>query len=205
MSVSPHRPGAAAPRRPDDLYVSPPPWDIGRPQSAFLALAESGAVRGRVLDAGCGTGEHTLMAAGLGLDATGIDLVARALRTAEDKARARGRTARFLRYDARELAAFSEQFDTVLDCGLFHVFGGEDRTAYVAGLRTVLRPGGHCFLLCVSDRERGDWGTVHRVSRSDVGAAFSDGRRIDSAKPSAIHLIGDPGHVEAWLVALTRT
>ncbi|RPF37423.1 class I SAM-dependent methyltransferase [Streptomyces sp. TLI_185] len=169
------------------------------------AHAEAGAIRGRVLDAGCGTGEHTLMAAGLGLDATGIDLASRALRTAEDKARVRGRTARFLRYDARELATFSEQFDTALDCGLFHVLGGEVRTAYVAGLRTVLRSGRRCFLLCISDRERGDWGTVHRASRSDVEAAFSDGWRIDSVEPSAIHLIGDPGHVEAWLVALTRT
>lgn len=109
------------------------------PQPAFLALAESGAVRGRVLDAGCGTGEHALLAAGLGLDATGIDLAARALKTAEDKARARGLTARFLRYDARELAAFDEQFDTVLDCGLLHVFDGEDRSA--AAVTTP--PSGH--------------------------------------------------------------
>jgi SAM-dependent methyltransferase len=58
------------PRRPEDfdaLYAGTPPWDIGRPQPAFLALAEAGAVRGRVLDVGCGTGEHALMAAGSGL------------------------------------------------------------------------------------------------------------------------------------------
>ena len=65
----------AEPGRPEepDLYASPPPWDIGRPQPAFLGLARAGLIRGRVLDAGCGTGEHTLMAAGLGLDATGAD------------------------------------------------------------------------------------------------------------------------------------
>jgi|SRR3954468_18346756 hypothetical protein len=54
---------------PDDLYASPPPWDIGRPQPAFLALVDEGHVTGRVLDAGCGTGQHTLMAAGLRIDA----------------------------------------------------------------------------------------------------------------------------------------
>ena len=48
----------------DAAYSGTPPWDIGRPQPAFLALAEAGALRGRVLDVGCGTGEHTLMAAG---------------------------------------------------------------------------------------------------------------------------------------------
>jgi SAM-dependent methyltransferase len=56
------------------LYTTAPPWDIGRPQPAFAGLARAGAIRGRVLDAGCGTGEHALMAAGSGQDATGIDI-----------------------------------------------------------------------------------------------------------------------------------
>jgi hypothetical protein len=39
------------PRRPEDfdaLYAGTPPWDIGRPQPVFLALAEAGAIEGRV-------------------------------------------------------------------------------------------------------------------------------------------------------------
>ena len=35
----------------DESYVATPPWDIGRPQPAFAALMEQGAIRGRVLDA----------------------------------------------------------------------------------------------------------------------------------------------------------
>ncbi|MFE7244954.1 class I SAM-dependent methyltransferase [Streptomyces sp. NPDC057580] len=205
MTTSPHSPGTTVPRSPDDLYVTPPPWDIGRPQPAFAALAASGAVRGRVLDAGCGTGEHTLLAASLGLDAIGVDLAARALCTAEDKAQKRGLAARFLRHDARELAVLGTEFDTAMDCGLFHVFGGEDRAAYVDGLRAVLRPGGRCFVLCISARERGVWGPMHKVTRHDLDAAFADGWRIDSAEPSAIDITSEPGHVEAWLVAVTRT
>ncbi|MGW2706737.1 class I SAM-dependent methyltransferase [Streptomyces sp. NPDC001340] len=204
MSVSPLHPGAGAPREPDDLYATPPPWDIGRHQPAFLSLTRSGVIRGRVLHVGCGTGEHTLMAAALGLDATGIDLAARALGAAEEKARARGEKARFLCRDARDLAGRGEQFDTVLDCGLFHVFAGEDRTAYTGGLRSVLRPGGRCFMLCISDRERGVWGPVHKVTRGDVEAAFADGWQIDSVEPSAIELSVAPGHVDAWFVAVTR-
>jgi 2-polyprenyl-3-methyl-5-hydroxy-6-metoxy-1,4-benzoquinol methylase len=69
-----------------------------------------------VLDVGCGTGEHALMAAALGLDATGVDLARSALHTAEHKARDRGLTARFLLWDARKLAELGERFDTVLDC-----------------------------------------------------------------------------------------
>ena len=34
------------------------PWDIGRPQPAFVRLADEGRLTGRLLDAGCGTGEN---------------------------------------------------------------------------------------------------------------------------------------------------
>ena len=65
----------------DTVYLasSPPPWDIGQPQPAFVRLADSGLLCGRVLDAGCGTGEHTLLAAANGADATGVDVSPRAI------------------------------------------------------------------------------------------------------------------------------
>jgi SAM-dependent methyltransferase len=201
--AAPHD-GSVAPREPDDLYANRPPWDIGRPQSAVRALADAGAINGRVLDAGCGTGEHTLMAAALGLDATGIDLASNALRTAEHKARVRGLAARFRQHDARRLAELGESFDTVLDCGLFHAFRSEDRTAYVAGLHAVLRPGGHYLMLCFSDQQtEGDW-WPHRVSRDEITDAFADGWRIDSIDPATIEILTDPAGVRAWQVAVTR-
>ena len=39
-------------------YSTTPPWDIGRPQPAFVALAAEGGLGRDVLDVGCGTGEH---------------------------------------------------------------------------------------------------------------------------------------------------
>ncbi|WP_369245001.1 class I SAM-dependent methyltransferase [Streptomyces sp. R41] len=199
-----HHPDSAGPSGPDDLYASPPPWDIGRPQPAFLALAEAGAIQGRILDAGCGTGEHVLMCAGLGLDATGVDLASPALRNAEEKAREQGRTARFLHWDALKLADLRETFDTVLDCGLFHIFGGTDRATYVDNLRAVIRPGGRYLMLCFSDRQPGEWGRVHKLARDEIEASFTEGWRVDSIEPSTIDITTDPGGIRAWLVALTR-
>ncbi len=190
-------------RHPDDLYTGTPPWDIGRPQPAFLALADAGAIRGRVLDVGCGTGEHVLMCAGLGLDSTGVDLATTALRAAEGKARDRGRAARFLMRDARNLAELGESFDTVLDCGLFHIFGGDDRAALVDSVRSVLPPGGRYFMLGISEAEPGEWGP-HKLTRDEIRAAFTRGWRVDSVEPSMIDLTVDPGSIHAWLSTLTR-
>ncbi|GAA1376291.1 class I SAM-dependent methyltransferase [Streptomyces beijiangensis] len=202
--ISPHA-GSAGRKGPEDLYATPPPWDIGRPQPAFRALADAGAIRGRVLDAGCGTGEHVLMSAGLGLDATGIDLATTALRAAEAKAHERDLTARFLSWDARQLAGLGEWFDTVLDCGLFHIFSAQDRGAYLDSLRSVVPPGGRCFMLCFSDQQPGDtWQRVHRVTQAEIETSFADGWRVDSIEPSTIDITTDPNSVRAWLTTATR-
>src|SRR5258708_8685101 len=60
----------------DEAYArdAPAPWDIGRPQAAFVRLADSGLLRGRVLDSGCRTGEDGLLAAAPGAAALAIHL-----------------------------------------------------------------------------------------------------------------------------------
>ena len=62
------------------------------------------------------------------------------------------------RWDARQLGSLGEQFDIVLDCGLFHVFDDEDRTPFVESLAQVVRPGGRYFMLCFSEDEPAGWG-----------------------------------------------
>jgi SAM-dependent methyltransferase len=201
-------PGPRSARRTEDfdaLYsAGTPAWDISRPQPAFVELADQGRLVGRVLDVGCGTGEHALMAAALGLEVTGVDAAPTALAAAADKARNRGLTAQFLEWNALDLGSLDEQFDTTLDCGLFHVFENHDRRRFVDSLRAAIPVGGHYYMLCFSDRQPGDWGP-RRISQSEIAAAFAEGWRLDSIEASKIEVTVDPAGAEAWLVSAART
>ena len=174
----------------DAIYeVGTPAWDIGRPQPAFEHLAAAGDLVGRVLDVGCGTGEHALLAASIGHDAVGIDMSARAIELAKVKATERGLDVRFVVADALRLADLGEQFDTVLDCGLFHVLDDLERERYVGSLADVVAPGGCVHLLCFSDRQPGDWGP-RRVTCARASGRVLDGLgdRIDRASHHRPHL-----------------
>ena len=188
----------------DEMYAGVPPWDIGRPQPAFLGLAQAGALVGRVLDVGCGTGEHVLMASTLGLEATGVDTSPTAIARADRKASERGLTARFLVQDALELESLGEEFGTVLDCGLFHIFDDEDRPRLVESLRAVMGTGARYHMLCFSDRQPGDWGP-RRVSRAEIRASFSDGWQVESTERAKLEVTIDPDGAEAWLATIRRT
>ena len=192
----------------DAMYEGTPPWDIGRPQPTFVELAERGAFRGRVLDVGCGTGEQALLAAGLGLDASGVDASPTAIAQAEQKATERGLNARFLVWDALDLASLGEQFDTVLDSGLFHVFEDDDRRRFVDSLRAAMAPGGRYFMLCFSERQPGDWGP-RRVRQEEIRDSFRDGWRhlrfILMCSPLTLDVTLTPDGVHAWRASLTRT
>src|SRR6476620_3309756 len=79
-----------------ELYkTTTPPWVIGEPQPAVVELERAGLSRGKVLDVGCGTGEHTILLTGLGYDVLGIDFAPEAVEQARRNADAKGAGARF--------------------------------------------------------------------------------------------------------------
>jgi SAM-dependent methyltransferase len=192
----------------ESAYSGPAPWDIGRPQQAFLDVADR--IAGSVLDAGCGTGENGLFFAGRGCNVTGIDFIEEAINRAKRKAAGRGVSATFLVKDALTLTGWSERFDNVIDSGLFHVFGDEDRRRYVAGLATVLKPGGRLYLLSFSDEEPGAQGP-RRVSKKELHDAFAAGWSVESIEPSRFEVRPDlkdltlsEGGPRAWFVVVRR-
>jgi SAM-dependent methyltransferase len=182
-----------------------PPWDIGRAQPTFTRLAEDGLLSGRLLDAGCGTGEHVLLAAAHGAAAMGVDLSAVAIEKARAKAAERGLAARFEVADALHLDRLGATFDTVLDTGLFHVFDDVGRASYVLSLAAVLEPGGTYYMMCFSDAQPGIWGP-RRVRREEIEQAFADGWEIVSLTPDAfaINPIEGATEAQAWLAVIRR-
>jgi len=194
----------------NEAYRGSPPWDIGRPQAEFVRVANVGGIRGRVLDVGCGTGENAIFFAGLGHEAWGLDAAPLAIEKARTKAVERGARVKFVLGDALHLEELGRRFDTITDCGLFHVFNDEDRRRYVEGLATVLKPGGRLFLLCFSDEEPGTQGP-RRVLRKEIEVAFAEGWKVESIEPSRFEVRPDlkditfsEGGPKAWFVVVRR-
>jgi SAM-dependent methyltransferase len=192
----------------ESIYAGQPPWEIGRPQKAFIDVADK--ITGSILDSGCGTGENALFFASRGHKVTGIDFLERPIYNAKRKAAERGRTATFFVMDVLALKDLPEIFDSVIDSGLFHVFSDEDRRRYVEGLASILKSSGRLFLLCFSDEEPGEQGP-RRVSKKEIEDAFAEGWKIESIVPSRYEVRPElkdmsfsEGGPKAWFVVVRR-
>jgi SAM-dependent methyltransferase len=182
-----------------------PPWDIDRPQPAFVRLAEDGEMVPPILDCGCGTGEQALMLAARGLEVVGLDLAPSAIAAARRKAAKRGLSPDFMVGNALTLGDLGRQFATVIDSGVFHVFNDADRARYVSGLAAALRPGGVLHLLCFSEHTPGSNGP-RRVTQAELHAAFADGWEVERIEATRFATNGsaedDAPH--AWLARIVR-
>ena len=190
-------------------YDGKAPWDIGKPQPVFVEAAEQ--ITGSVLDAGCGTGENSLFFAERGHEVTGIDFLEHPIAEAKRKAKERGLAATFLVMDALHLEDIPEVFDSVIDCGLFHVFSDEDRARYVDGLASVVKPGGKLFMMCFSDQEPPGDGP-RRVSQDEIHDAFTQGWDVESIQQTRFETRPDLKDIQfseggpfAWFCVIRRT
>lgn len=177
----------------DDAYKSgTAPWVIGEPQPAILELERSGEIHSKVLDVGCGTGEHTILLTRLGYDVLGVDAAPTAIEQAFENAATKGVDARFEVADAMRLGG--EAYSTIIDSALFHIFDDADRPRYVASLRAACQPGGVVHVLALSDKGRG-FGP--EVSEAVIREAFADGWALEALDETTYRGVVQEPHVEA--------
>ena len=176
---------------------TPLPWDLNCPTPFVRELAEEGQRHGKILDAGCGTGENALYLAARNHHVVAFDGAPTAIAKARAKALARGLQVDFRVADARELPGTAGPFDTIIDSGLFHVFDRKaDRRRYAASLRRVCEPGARLYLLAfrAEQNSRLEWASrlrtllrrlftgfgTHGVSEEELRQAFREGWATES-------------------------
>ena len=100
----------------EGYYATPrAPWDIGRPQRAFVEATE--AIRGRVIDIGCGTGDLAVWLAERGCTVTGVDFLPKPLEAADTAggmfgAREKRLWDAYCKLHASVLTQFDDDFDS---------------------------------------------------------------------------------------------
>ncbi|WP_017976046.1 class I SAM-dependent methyltransferase [Actinopolyspora halophila] len=169
-----------------------PPWVIGEPQPALVELERAGHVSGSVLDAGCGSGENTILLAELGYEVLGVDGSETAVATARRKAAEHGAPARFEVADVLDLGA-RPRFDTVVDSALLHVFGERDRLVYTRSLHALCHPGAVLHVLVLADTQ--DAGGP-RLSAAAVRGSFAPGWELEELRQDRYRGIAGEQHAE---------
>jgi SAM-dependent methyltransferase len=148
--------------------VMAPPWEIDELQAAVPEFVAAGALRGRVLDAGCGTGRHAVYLTEAGFDVTGFDFSPTAIERAGRRAADAGSPARFVVADATDLSELDGPFDTVIDIGLFHFLPAEAQHRYATALHAVTSPDATVHIVYLSAS----------VSIETVRTAFAGGWQV---------------------------
>ena len=106
----------------------------------------------------------------LELSVLGVDVAETALVIAREKADDRGIEIEFAKADALQPERLRRRFETVLHCGFFHTFDGEERPGYVASLASVTEHEGTLYVLCFSDV--GPDTGPHPIIQEELKAAF---------------------------------
>jgi cyclopropane fatty-acyl-phospholipid synthase-like methyltransferase len=156
-----------------ELPLEKIPWNVEEPPQALVALVESGAIQTcKTLDLGCGAGNQAAYLAGIGFSVTGVDSSSEAIRLAQENARKKGVSCRFIVADVLgDLRELPETFDFAYDWELLHHIYPAQRETYVANVHRLLNKGGKYFSVCFSECDP-QFGGVGKYRKTSLGTVL---------------------------------
>ncbi len=185
-----------------------PPWIINQAQPDLISAVEKGDICGpTILDVGCGNGDNAIYLASCGFEVTGVDVSAKAIEIAKQKASKAVVDVNFKVLDALEIRTLNKKFDTIIDFGLFHNIAGDCRERYVRALSDVCVSKGQFLMLCFSD-QAGEYGVYpnrypKQMSQAEIRAAFAEGWKIEWFRMGVTKSNEKYKDYSSWLTAMT--
>ncbi|KHO28108.1 SAM-dependent methlyltransferase [Mycolicibacterium setense] len=187
-----------------------PAWSIGAPQPEYAAIIDAdGAVRGEVLDAGCGHAELALAVAARGHTVVGIDLSPTAVAAAAAAAEERGLTnATFAAADISSLTGYDGRFGTIFDSGLLHALPNELRDGYLHSMHRAAASGARFYVLAFGTGAfaEHDGPGPTQFTEDQLREEVSKHWRVDDIRPAQLHAALPEGRTQmpGFLVTATK-
>ncbi|MCL2580150.1 MAG: class I SAM-dependent methyltransferase [Oscillospiraceae bacterium] len=141
----------------DSWYDTPPGAFVDRVETGALISLLNPKPGMKILDAGCGTGNHSLKLAQGGCLVTGIDLSRQMLDRAVEKCAKLGLSVDFRLADGQSTGLCDHCFDAAISMAAFEFI--PDPAGVYAEMRRVVRPGG---VIVIGTIQRGsDWANLY--------------------------------------------
>ena len=153
------------------------PWDKGAAHPVLLDMLTHGALTGRVLVPGCGTGHDVRELARRGLTVVGLDVAPLAIERARAHAPDGDET-----YELGDLfhlpAARRESFDGVFEHTCFCAIDPARRADYVTAVAAVLRPAGRLLSVFFVNPDNGGGGPPFGCTATELDGLFAGRFRL---------------------------
>ena len=147
------------------------PWDKGESHPALRQMLAHGALTGKILVPGCGTGHDVRELAARGLAVVGLDVAPLALERARAHTRVADET-----YELGDLfhlpASMTGAFDGVFEHTCFCAIDPARREDYVNAVASVLRPGGRLLAVFFTNPDNGGEGPPFGCDPTELGRLF---------------------------------
>lgn len=166
------------------------PWDTNITPPEVMAFIREHPP-GKALDLGCGTGTNAITLVQHGWQATGIDFVPKAIRTARQKTIAAGLSIDFHVADVTDLSFLTGPYDYILDIGCLFTLNEKNRRVYAESIFRLLQSRGWYMLYAWMPRT---------FKGRPIGISAEDVKRLLSPTLTKVKIVigEENGFPSAW-------